>query len=476
MSGAAGGGSRFTEAWREKLPLLIVAWGIAAYLCFTRNIFNDGDTSWHLGAGQLILATRSIPDVDPFSFTFREAPWTAHEWLAEVVMAGALALGGWGGLALLFAAAVGLTLLLMGSELQRHLPPLRGAAALLVVIILLAPFMLARPHVLVWPILAGWALLLLRAREGKRAPPLAAAALMIVWANLHGSFIFGILLIGAFALEALIEEQDRRRAFTRWALFGIAAVAASLLTPHGVHGYLFPLQVSGMEALPLIQEWRRTDLRQDWLFLVILAAALVLLLLRRPRVSPARLVLLAGLVYLALAHVRHQPLLAIVGTLALAAPLARGREETAENAAPPQLLPLTSLLLLALAPVAAVRLSIDIPRADSPSNPISAIAALPPELRDRPVLNSYGFGGPLILAGIRPFIDGRADMYGDRFVFDHNAIVGGDLVRFKQATDRWGIGWTILSPSTPLTGELDRMPGWKRVYADRWAVVHVRAR
>ena len=55
-----------------------------------------------------------------------------------------------------------------------------------------------------------------------------------------------------------------------------------------------------------------------------------------------------------------------------------------------------------------------------------AIAAVPASLRDRPVLNSYSFGGPLILAGIRPDIDGRADMYGDTFVLAHQRLVSGD--------------------------------------------------
>jgi hypothetical protein len=33
---------------------------------------------------------------------------------------------------------------------------------------------------------------------------------------------------------------------------------------------------------------------------------------------------------------------------------------------------------------------------------------------------------------------------------------------------------TLLQPSTPAIGLLDRLPGWTRLYADNLSVVHVR--
>ena len=44
-----------------------------------------------------------------------------------------------------------------------------------------------------------------------------------------------------------------------------------------------------------------------------------------------------------------------------------------------------------------------------------------------------------------------------------------------NAFKRWNIRWTILSPREPLVRQLDKRPGWRRVYADAFAVVHARA-
>jgi hypothetical protein len=442
----------------------------AIYLSFSPAIFNDGDTSWHLAAGRLILSTLSVPQTDPFSFTFHGRPWTAHEWLSEAILAAALSVGSWGAVALAVSIAVAALILIVGSEASRWLPPQRVLAVLIASFAILAPFILARPHVLAWPLLAGWTLILLRAREAGRAPSLAAALLMAVWANLHGSFVMGLLLAGFFGLEALLASKDKRRTALAWGVFGAAALAAALATPHGLEGLLFPLTVSSMKTLPLIAEWRATSLSQDKTFLGSVAAILLLLLYRRPQVPILRLVLLAGLLYLAMAHARHQPIFAIIAALVLAKPL--GEAAPATGGGPWKQVLAASLLGLLI--VSAVRLAIPLRRTDTATYPVTALRKLPSELRALPVLNSYSFGGPLILNGVRPYIDGRADLYGDAFMLGHKAMVDGDAQAFDREAGKWGFGWTILAPGEGLVAVLDRMPGWKRLYADDWAVVHVR--
>lgn len=464
------------SAWNQpdRLILAALCLAIPLFLSFSTDLFNDGDTSWHLAAGRLIIDTMSVPDVDPFSFTFLGKPWVAHEWLAEVLMAGAFAAAGWSGLSLLTAFAVGALLLILGLEAKRSLPVVPVAVLLVAVFIVLSPFTLARPHVLAWPLLAAWTVLLLRARESGAAPPLAVAALMLLWANLHGSFVFGLVLIGPFALEALIESKDKVATTVKWGSFGLLSLLLSLATPHGVHGLLFPLQVSSMETLSLIREWHPTQLSDTKGFAVVVLGTLFFGFYRGLKLPPIRALLLILLVYLAFEHVRHQAVLAIVGGLILAGPI--GRALQIRPFPDPQILDrrLIATVVAIVLVGSAVRLAIPMEQPQSGTNPSAAISAIPIDLRSQPVINAYSFGGPLILRGIRPYIDGRADMYGDDYMKDYERIMEGDMVAVDAAVARWGITWTILSPGTALVQSLDRQPGWRRVYADQWAVVHVR--
>src|SRR3546814_18409682 len=73
-------------------------------------------------------------------------------------------------------------------------------------------------------------------------------------------FRAGVVLVAAFGLEALIGARARPLpVWGGWGIFGVVSLAASLLTPHGIDGLMFPLQVSGMTSLPLIIEWQPTS-------------------------------------------------------------------------------------------------------------------------------------------------------------------------------------------------------------------------
>lgn len=56
-------------------------------LSIGNSLLNDGDTGYHIRAGDYIIENLSIPKKDLFSYHYPPFPWTAHEWLSEVVMA-----------------------------------------------------------------------------------------------------------------------------------------------------------------------------------------------------------------------------------------------------------------------------------------------------------------------------------------------------------------------------------------------------
>jgi hypothetical protein len=287
-----------------------------------------------------------------------------------------------------------------------------------------------------------------------------------------------------FALEALIEARDKRRALAGWGLFGAVSAAFALATPHGLAGVAFPFRVLSMTVLPNILEWRGASFQTPTLFEGALMAMLFLGLWRGLRLQPLRLLLLLGLIHMALQHVRQQAVLAALAPMLLAEPFGRaltparaglrpgGRLSLADLRRSLAVLPAVALALLA-AGVVGARLAWPVQRRDNVNVPVTALAHVPPEVARLPVFNEYAFGGYLIFKGVRPYIDGRADMYGDDFVRNYLAVLTARRPDVDREFRRWGIRWTILSPRGALVGLLDRSPNWRRVYADRWAVVQV---
>ncbi|HET7708010.1 MAG TPA: hypothetical protein VFK50_00585 [Sphingomicrobium sp.] len=463
----------------ERYPFLIkvifVTFVIALpfVLGSSKQILDDGDVSWHLAAGAWIIEHRAIPSVDPFSHSMPGAPWVAHEWLSEILYAVAYQLAGYAGL----AATVCISLVLLHLIVFRHLQARTGPVTLLVAFVALAiglaPFTLARPHILVWPLLALWGSMLLRYREAGRVPPLPWALLMTFWANLHGSYPLGIVVAGAIALDAVIDAKWARPVVARWFLFGLASTVAALANANGIPGIIHPFTIMGMDSVRFIGEWRPSVPTITPFFFVILIGTLGGLFHRGVKFRLGELLLLMAMLALAFSQVRHQSWLAIVAVLLIAPKFADpstvamplfGDSRERRN--------WVALNGALLAMLIAGRLALPMTPPRNSSNPWRLIASIPNDLRGQPVLNEYSYGGPLILSGIRPFIDGRADMYGDAFTTDYFAIAKGDEARFAKAVKQYGIVWTLFPPQSTLVKRLDRTPGWRRVYADPTGVIH----
>ncbi|WP_409192082.1 hypothetical protein [Bradyrhizobium sp. RDM4] len=91
------------------------------------------------------------------------------------------------------------------------------------------------------------------------------------------------------------------------------------------------------------------------------------------------------------------------------------------------------------------------------------------------IFNSYGFGGYLIVRDIRPFVDGRSELYGEKFLMGYFAAEDGrDVSGLLRMLDDNRIDATLLTTDSPAAQILDHIKRWKRIYADNVAVIHVR--
>lgn len=470
-----------TEIRRPPASVIISFCVIFVAVMFLPQTLNDSDTLWQIATGGWILDHHAIPATDPFSFTAGERRWFAHEWLAETLMALAFRGGGLVGVMVLAGFATGLTAALLMHFLRRVLPGVYATAALALALYSIAPSLLARPHLLAWPCLAAWCGGLVAARTQARAPAFALLPVMLIWVNLHGSFVLGLLLPAAFMIEAVMESAitDRPRVAFAWLKFIAAAWAIALLNPEFFDGIVFPFHLVGMASLASILEWQPPDFSRVEPIEVMICGGLALGLSGRLRLPPIRLVILLGLVHMALAHARNQPLLGIIGAFIVAGPFGEGLERDRDDLPDPAGRRPAGRQLAGVATVIAVaglliRFAVPLGPERSEAAFMAMLEHVPQPLRRQPVLNDYGIGGRLIFAGVRPFIDGRTDLYGDIFVHRYREIMAPDHAAFVRAVSDYGIAWTLFRADEPIIGLLDREPGWHRLLTDGGLVIHAR--
>ncbi|MEO7987686.1 MAG: hypothetical protein ABI766_14235, partial [Gemmatimonadales bacterium] len=306
--------------------LVFVLLALAVPLVLGRQLLNsDGDLGRHLRVGEYIL-DHGLLHRDIFSFTRFGDAFIGYEWLSEALFAGVYRIGG------LPLVAVGSALLIATTYsyvvwwvLREGADPLLGYLAAMVAAILGSFHWLARPHLFT---LLGTALVLgqlERRRDGAR--PWTFLPLFALWANLHGGFLFGLIVIAIYVTGDLAEAltgPDRDQWFTRARRHAAAlgfGVLGTLLTPYGLS---VPVHVLGWFrnrwVIDNTQEYLSPNFHDPSAKVILAVFLLVVLALalsgRRPT-YPRLFVILATLAS-ALIYQRNVPLFGLTALPALA--------------------------------------------------------------------------------------------------------------------------------------------------------------
>jgi hypothetical protein len=465
---------------RGLLPLWVGAFIYALLLLAGNRLLMDPDTLWQVTVGQWILDHRAVPETDVYSFTMRGQPWISTQWLAQVIYAKAYALAGWSGPVVLAATASAVTFALLTKFLSRNLSESAALVFIAAALALTVPHILARPHVLALPVMVAWIGGLIACADRRAAPSFWLLPLMVLWANLHGGFVFGLVMIAPIALDAVLGAQVnlRKSLALRWAAFAAAALIAGCCTPYGWNSLLASQKILALgSALPLITEWRPADFGSVSPFEICLLAAIGLALFGGVKLPPLRILLVLGLLHMALSQGRAGEILALLAPLVLAAPLARqigGADVADAGAAAPARGVLFAGIGIALVAGTLAFTSVHRFMPNTKNSPVAAVTELK-KLKLARVFNDYDFGGYLIANDVAPFIDGRTELYGEKFFVDHNAASGlMEPENLFRLLDEYKIEATLMRTQSAATKLLDHLDGWQKVYADDIATIHVR--
>ena len=220
---------------------------------------------------------------------------------------------------------------------------------------------------------------------------------------------------------------------------------------------------------------------------VILVCLLAMALIFGVKIGFVRALMIAGFLHLALQHVRGLAIFALVLPLIIAHPLQQQFTFLRPSLDPFPLfgarrisLRVTSAVLVATigAAILLAMAYVAVGPSSAPSDRLTPSAALDHAMEAKvsgPVLNDYEFGGYLIFRGIPTFIDGRTLLFGKEFALNYGkAVALGDGGKLDQLVDAYSILWTLLKPGSAAVSHFDHSPGWRRLYADDVAVIHVR--
>lgn len=445
-------------------------------------MLRDPDTPWQIRVGQWILEHRALPYNDVYSFTRAGEAWISSSWLSQILFALAYEPSNWAGPVILTSLAIGATAAIFVYLLEPYLAPAHAFLLLTPLLAMSAGHFFARPHMLALPVMLAFVGGLLAAADRRAAPPWLLLPLMALWANLHGGFVMGLVLIGPIGLDA-IAAADREVRFAlalRWALFGLAALAASCCTPYGWETLLGATRILGLgKLLLLIPEWMPADFSSFNLFGAALLGLIALGYCSGLVLPWTRILLLLGLTWAALSHFRNIEVFALLTPLVVAKPIAEQLGLTRAVAQEARY----SLATSAMAALAIVAAGWGITRSYATPDRYAFIRNVTPaaavDLLERRhaqrIFSTAPIGGYLITRNIKTFIDGRAELYGEQFVLDYyDAIDGKSMETLLRLLETYRIDATLLNTTTPAAQIMDHLPGWKRIHTDDIAVVHVR--
>jgi hypothetical protein len=455
---------------------------------------SDGYLARHLRHGRFMLEGGDLIRADPFSFTRPGAPFIGFEYGSQLLYALAERVGGLPAVAILAGLLIALTYALLTSFLlDKGVDPLLACLTIALAIALGAGYWTARPHL--FSFLA--VVVLLAMLEGtSRRPIVLSAVLFTVWANLHGGFVYGWVLIGIYlagSVGELVWGENRavwRDKVRYYSTMLAAAMIATVLNPHGLELHR---HVIGFFGQPFLRDNTAEFASPDFhefggkVLLAVLLLCLLSLTLHRRRPTLPRLFLMCAGIVFALISVRNIPLFGLTALPILALHMddvwrrlpdpggVRGRfEVTARSAATlPWSLPVVLLLAaLALAGGRVGALQLIRNEFDQTVFPVAAVAKARSEHLEGHLFSEFAWGGYLVYAWPEQkiFIDGGTDFFGEDLFREYETIRRMEP-RWRDRLAQRDISLVLLRRESALAHEIARDGRWKLLYCDSLAVL-----
>jgi hypothetical protein len=464
-----------------------------------QGLLGDGDTGYHIRTGEVILQTWRIPKHDIYSLHVPPLKWTAHEWMAEIIMAAIYRIAGLTGIVVFFAFLLAATHWLLYYTLRKKSQDILLCTFIAVLAAATSStHWLARPHAFSLLLTVTWYHLLDRFQYKNERTLLYMPLLMLLWVNLHGGYFFGLILLMIYLTGNVVcsisgrpEQLQRHRSKVKSLfLILVATVGICAINPSGFEILWFPIRVTSDHFLmDRVTEYLSPNFHDFLPFKFMLLAAIGIFALSRSALNLIEVALITLLSYMALYSARHIPLFAIV-----AAPLLlragasiidempepflqfyrnRNRNLTAiDTNLRGYLWPsISTVLVVGLLSAGILRYHFD-----DKFFPVAAVEFLKKEAVAGNMFNHDEYGDYMIFAAwphYRVFMDGRSDMYGKTLGSAYLKIANVQP-GWKEILGTYDISWIIFDTYSALTAALRDQTDWQPIYSDQVATIFVK--
>ncbi|MGB6193110.1 MAG: hypothetical protein WBF42_11620 [Terracidiphilus sp.] len=463
---------RYSRHVMDIALLLVIPLLVAPTLNAARTLFVDPDIWWHLADARLIAATHHMIWTDPYSFTAVGQRWIDWEWLSEQFYWLSYNLFSLRGIYLLTWLGLCGNILFVywrGYKLARN----ANAALVAAIVGFLLMTVNSGPRMIAFAYMAMSAELLIleEAERGRKhfiwlLPPLFA-----LWINLHGTWLFGIgllglyILCGLFSLKAGAFEQTAFTPGWRNRLLAVFALSclALLANPYGWHLLVNPFDMMLHQKLSVatIAEWQPltfSSFEGKGAIVAVVLMVVANLVAGRRKWKAYELALIFFAWYMAIDHHRFTYLAAVLTTPMLALDLKRAFFNEGEL----KTIPAMNFAMAGAAVVAAIVL---FPSKASLEEMVGKMFPQQSIARIEPGWRTYNFdyvGGMMAFEHKSSFMDSRFDSFEHLGVMaDSQSIIAG--VNALPLLEKYHVDHALLKDEQPIDALLEKTPGWRVV-------------
>jgi hypothetical protein len=446
----------------------------------------DPDTFLHIAVGEWIMEHRTFPYTDVFSYTKFGQRWMATDWMSELIFATLYKFNHWLSVTEIVVLACSLISGVVTFYLARILRLSIALGLPVLMVLLISPHFLARPVIFSYVLLSIWLVIILDSEDQGWSGPwqYALIPVMVIWANIHGSFTFGLLIAWFFLCPAIFAAYLKKDVSRQWRMVSLlaATTAAALVTPYGPLSALRTFKLMSTPALAQIDEWHAPNFQDDPIHLASIICVFALLAYSGIRLRGGRLLTLVLVTIFALEYKRGLGLFGLVVPLLLARPASQWATairfqrvfDPVARFANRHVAKIAAACVATVIVAGTIRWATASPVPPNSTAPVNALAAAKRFGVSGHVLNSFGFGGYLIFNEIPTFIDGRVGLYGDAFLKRYfGAMRLTDAGEAAQLLKQYDVTWALLRPGEPIAFMLET-DGWAQLYRDDSAIVFAR--